>query len=150
MRRHSTADGYFRTGDIGVFDDKGFLKIVDRKKDMIIVSGFKRLPERKSEAVAAGLPPGVAECACVGKSDEKTGEGREAVRGQGGGAPRLTEDDVIRALPAEAHCLQGARRKVRFLDALPKSKRGQDPAQGISALSREMRRRAPCQSPTTP
>src|SRR5262249_20459649 len=66
------ADGYFRTGDIGVFDAKGFLKIVDRKKDMIIVSGFNVFPN-EVEAVAAACP-GVAECACVGRPDEKTGE----------------------------------------------------------------------------
>jgi long-chain acyl-CoA synthetase len=67
-----TADGYFRTGDIGVFDAKGFLQIVDRKKDMIIVSGFNVFPN-EVEAIAAACP-GVAECACVGRPDEKTGE----------------------------------------------------------------------------
>ena len=59
-----TADGYFRTGDIGVFDAEGFLKIVDRKKDMIIVSGFNVYPN-EVEAIAAACA-GVAECACVG------------------------------------------------------------------------------------
>src|SRR5262249_4603796 len=67
-----TADGYFRTGDIGVFDAKGFLKIVDRKKDMIIVSGFNVFPN-EVEAIAAACA-GVAECACIGRPDEKTGE----------------------------------------------------------------------------
>ena len=67
-----TADGYFRTGDVGVFDAKGNLKIVDRKKDMIIVSGFNVFPNEVEE-VATGCP-GVAECACVGVADEKTGE----------------------------------------------------------------------------
>src|SRR5258705_9604198 len=67
-----TADGYFRTGDVGVFDEKGFLKIVDRKKDMIIVSGFNVYPN-EVEAVAAACSGG-AECACVGKPDERTGE----------------------------------------------------------------------------
>ncbi|HXX04385.1 MAG TPA: AMP-binding protein, partial [Xanthobacteraceae bacterium] len=62
-----TADGYFRTGDIGVFDEKGFLRIVDRKKDMIIVSGFNVYPN-EVEAVAAACT-GVAECACVGRPD---------------------------------------------------------------------------------
>ena len=67
-----TADGYFRTGDIGVFDEKGFLKIVDRKKDMIIVSGFNVYPN-EVEAIATACP-GVMECACVGVPDQKTGE----------------------------------------------------------------------------
>ena len=67
-----TADGYFRTGDVGVFDAKGFLKIVDRKKDMIIVSGFNVYPN-EVEAIATGCP-GVLECACIGVADEKTGE----------------------------------------------------------------------------
>src|SRR6266702_4931797 len=70
--RAFTADGYFRTGDVGVFDDKGFLKIVDRKKDMVIVSGFNVYPN-EVEAVATAFP-GVAECACIGVPDEKTGE----------------------------------------------------------------------------
>src|SRR5947207_10525400 len=64
-------DGYFRTGDVGLFDDKGFLKIVDRKKDMIIVSGFNVYPN-EVEAVVAGCP-GVLECACIGTPDQKTG-----------------------------------------------------------------------------
>jgi long-chain acyl-CoA synthetase len=66
------ADGYFRTGDVGVFDDKGFLKIVDRKKDMIIVSGFNVYPNEVEAVVTAC--PGVAECACIGVPDPKTGE----------------------------------------------------------------------------
>ena len=64
-----TADGYFRTGDIGVFNEQGFLKIVDRKKDMIIVSGFNVYPN-EVEAVAAACT-GVAECACVGGQTRK-------------------------------------------------------------------------------
>ena len=115
-----TADGYFRTGDIGVFDVRGFLKIVDRKKDMIIVSGFNVFPN-EIEVIAAACP-GVAECACVGRPDDKTGE---AVRLFVARAPgvSLTEDDVI------AHCRRELAaykvpREVRFLDALPKSNVG--------------------------
>ena len=67
-----TADGYFRTGDIGLFDDKGFLRIVDRKKDMIIVSGFNVFPN-EIEAIVTACP-GVVECACIGVPDEKSGE----------------------------------------------------------------------------
>ena len=67
-----TPDGYFKTGDIGVMDDKGFFKIVDRKKDMVLVSGFNVYPN-EVEDVVAGCP-GVMECAAVGVPDEKTGE----------------------------------------------------------------------------
>jgi long-chain acyl-CoA synthetase len=112
-----TADGYFRTGDVGVVDAKGFLKIVDRKKDMIIVSGFNVYPN-EVEAVAAACQ-GVAECACVGVPDEKTGE---AVRLFVVKAPSaaLTEQDLI------AHCrremtLYKVPKQVRFMEALPKS-----------------------------
>lgn len=67
-----TEDGYFKTGDVGVMDEHGFFKIVDRKKDMILVSGFNVYPT-EIEDVVAGLA-GVMECACVGVMDEKTGE----------------------------------------------------------------------------
>jgi long-chain acyl-CoA synthetase len=112
-----TADGYFRTGDIGVFDENGFLKIVDRKKDMIIVSGFNVYPN-EVEAVAAACA-GVAECACVGKPDEKTGEAVRLFVTKAAGAT-LTEDDMI------AHCRRELTaykvpKEVRFLDTLPKS-----------------------------
>ena len=112
-----TADGYFRTGDVGVLDERGFLKIVDRIKDMIIVSGFNVYPN-EIEAVATACP-GVAECACVGVPDEKTGE-----------AVRLF---VVRAPGADLqarqlvdHCratLTGYKlpKLVHFVDALPKS-----------------------------
>jgi long-chain acyl-CoA synthetase len=125
-----TADGYFRTGDIGVFDDKGFLKIVDRKKDMIIVSGFNVYPN-EVEAVAAACA-GVAECACVGKPDEKTGEAVRLFVAKAAGAT-LTEDDVI------AHCRRELTaykvpKEVRFLDALPKSNVGKILRKDLRAL----------------
>jgi long-chain acyl-CoA synthetase len=115
-----TADGYFRTGDIGVFDAKGFLKIVDRKKDLIIVSGFNVYPN-EVEAVAAACA-GVAECACVGRSDEKTGETVRLFVAKAPGAT-LCENDVI------AHCRRELAaykvpKEVRFLDTLPKSNVG--------------------------
>ena len=115
-----TADGYFRTGDIGVFDANGFLRIVDRKKDMIIVSGFNVFPN-EVEAVAAACA-GVAECACVGRPDEKTGEAVRLFVAKAPGAT-ITEADVI------AHCrreLTGYKvpKEVRFLEALPKSNVG--------------------------
>jgi len=67
-----TPDGYFKSGDIGVVDENGFFKIVDRKKDMILVSGFNVYPNEVEEVVAK--LDGVLECACVGVADEKSGE----------------------------------------------------------------------------
>jgi long-chain acyl-CoA synthetase len=126
-----TADGYFRTGDVGVFDERGFLKIVDRKKDMIIVSGFNVYPN-EIEAIATACT-GVAECACVGKPDEKTGE---AVRLFVIKSPdvSITEADVI------AHCRRELTaykvpKEVRFLNALPKSNVGKILRKDLRTLS---------------
>jgi long-chain acyl-CoA synthetase len=112
-----TPDGYFKTGDIGQFDDKGFLKIVDRKKDMVLVSGFNVYPN-EVEAVATACP-GVAECACIGVPDDKTGEAVKLFVVKAPGAS-LTADEVI------AHCRKEMTaykvpKTVVFLDALPKS-----------------------------
>jgi long-chain acyl-CoA synthetase len=68
----TTADGFFLTGDIGTMDERGYIKIVDRKKDMVLVSGFNVYPNEVEEVVA--MCPGVLECAVVGVPDEKTGE----------------------------------------------------------------------------
>ncbi len=65
-------DGAFKTGDIGVMDERGYVKIVDRKKDMILVSGFNVYPNELEDVVAAC--PGVLECCCIGVPDEKSGE----------------------------------------------------------------------------
>jgi len=67
-----TADGFFKSGDIGVMDERGYVRIVDRKKDMIVVSGFKVFPN-EIEAVVSGHP-GVAECAAIGVPDARSGE----------------------------------------------------------------------------
>src|SRR5215831_4711798 len=112
-----TKDGYFRTGDIGVFDERGFLKIVDRKKDMVIVSGFNVFPNEVEEVASAC--PGVAECACVGVPDEKTGEAVKLFVAKLPNA-KVAEEDVI------AHCRTGLTsykvpKIVHFIDALPKS-----------------------------
>jgi len=112
-----TPDGYFRTGDIGVFDARGFLRIVDRKKDMILVSGFNVYPN-EIEAVGAACP-GVAECACIGVPDDKTGEAVKLFVVRRPGA-ELDEATVL------AHCRHELAaykvpRFVAFLDALPKS-----------------------------
>ncbi|MFM8918848.1 MAG: long-chain-fatty-acid--CoA ligase [Limnohabitans sp.] len=88
--RCMTADGYFKSGDIGIRDAKGFFKIVDRKKDMILVSGFNVYPNDVEETVS--LCPGVLECAAVGVPDEKTGEAVKLVIVKKD--PKLTEDHV--------------------------------------------------------
>src|SRR4051812_14335346 len=71
-----TADGYFRTGDIGIMDERGYTKIVDRKKDMILVSGFNVYPNEIEEVIASN--PGVLECAVIGIPDSKSGEAVKA------------------------------------------------------------------------
>ena len=112
-----TADGYFRTGDVGLFTPEGFLKIVDRKKDMVIVSGFNAFPN-EVEAVASACP-GVAEAACVGMPDDKTGEAVKLFVVKAPGAA-LTTEEVI------AHCRNEMAaykvpKTVLFIGALPKS-----------------------------
>lgn len=67
-----TADGYFKTGDVGIMDERGFFRIVDRKKDMILVSGFNVYPNEIEDVVSR--LDGVLECACVGMPDAQTGE----------------------------------------------------------------------------
>jgi long-chain acyl-CoA synthetase len=125
-----TDHGFFRTGDIGVFTEDGFVKIVDRKKDMILVSGFNVYPNEVEATVTAC--DGIAECACIGVADEKSGE---AVRVYAVRAPGATisEADVI------AHCrkeLAGYKvpKQIVFVDALPKSTVGK-------ILRRELRTR---------
>ncbi len=71
-----TADGFFRTGDIGVMDADGFVKIVDRKKDMILVSGFNVYPNEVEDVIASH--PGVLECAVIGVPDAKSTEAVKA------------------------------------------------------------------------
>lgn len=85
-----TADGYFKSGDIGTMDERGYFKIVDRKKDMVLVSGFNVYPNEVEEVVA--MLDGVLECAVVGVPDEKTGEAVKLVIVRKD--PALTEDKV--------------------------------------------------------
>ena len=112
-----TSDGYFRTGDVGVITPEGFLKIVDRKKDMVIVSGFNVFPN-EVEAVASSCP-GVAECACIGVADEKTGEAVKLFAVKMPGAT-LTAEDIIAHCRKEMTAYQ-VPKNVLFVDALPKS-----------------------------
>jgi long-chain acyl-CoA synthetase len=70
--RAMTQDGFFKSGDVGVMDERGFFRIVDRKKDMILVSGFNVYPNEVEDVVAS--LPGVLECAVIGIPDERSGE----------------------------------------------------------------------------
>ncbi|HJS02434.1 MAG TPA: long-chain-fatty-acid--CoA ligase [Variovorax sp.] len=85
-----TADGYFKSGDVGIVDERGYFKIVDRKKDMILVSGFNVYPNEVEDVVAQ--VPGVLECAAVGVADDKTGEAVKLVIVKK--TPDLTEAQV--------------------------------------------------------
>ncbi|WP_295377838.1 long-chain-fatty-acid--CoA ligase [uncultured Pseudacidovorax sp.] len=85
-----TADGWFKTGDLGVMDERGYTKIVDRKKDMVLVSGFNVYPNEVEDVVAT--LPGVLECAVVGVPDDKTGEAVKLVIVRKD--PALTEEQV--------------------------------------------------------
>jgi long-chain acyl-CoA synthetase len=108
--------GYLYTGDIATMDKDGYFTIVDRKKDMIIVSGFNVYPNEIEEQIAA--VPGVNEVGVIGMPDEKTGEA--VVAYVVAGLPAPTEEQII------AHCKKSlsaykAPKKVVFVDELPKS-----------------------------
>jgi long-chain acyl-CoA synthetase len=111
-----TPDGFFKTGDIGIMDDEGFVRIVDRKKDMIIVSGFNVYPNELEEVMAAC--PGVMECAAVGVPDAKTGEAVKLVI--------VRKDAALTESAVRAYCrenLTGYKqpRTIEFKDELPKT-----------------------------
>ncbi len=111
-----TEDGYFKTGDIGTMDERGFFKIVDRKKDMVLVSGFNVYPNEVEDVVAA--LPGVMECAVVGVPDEKTGEAVKLVIVKKD--PELTEAQVREFCKSN---LTGYKqpRLIEFRESLPKT-----------------------------
>jgi len=114
-----TPDGFFRSGDIGVMDEQGFTRIVDRKKDMILVSGFNVYPN-EIEGVIAGHP-GVLECAAVGVADEHAGEAVKlfVVKKD----PALTERDVMEF--CKEHLTGYKRPKyIEFRSDLPKTNVG--------------------------
>jgi long-chain acyl-CoA synthetase len=87
-----TADGFFRTGDIGVMTADGYTKIVDRKKDMILVSGFNVYPNEVEDVIASH--PGVRECAVIGVEDARSGEAVKAFVVKKD--PNLTAEDIIK------------------------------------------------------
>ncbi|WP_018606330.1 long-chain-fatty-acid--CoA ligase [Uliginosibacterium gangwonense] len=114
-----TEDGFLRTGDVAVMDEGGFFRVVDRKKDIIVVSGFNVYPNEIEDVVATH--PGVAEAAVIGVPDAHSGEAVKlfVVRKD----PKLTVDDIIR------HCKKDLTRYkvphfVEFRDSLPKTNVG--------------------------
>ncbi len=111
-----TPDGYFKSGDIGILDSNGFYKIVDRKKDMILVSGFNVYPN-EIEDVVGGLD-GVMECACIGVADEKSGEAVKLVIVKKN--PDLTEAQV-RTFCKENLTGYKQPRVIEFRTELPKT-----------------------------
>jgi long-chain acyl-CoA synthetase len=117
--RVMTADGFFRSGDIGVMDERGYVSIVDRKKDMVLVSGFNVYPNEVEGVVAAH--PGVLECAVVGVPDPATGEAVKlyVVRRD----PSLTAEQLIDYCQQQ---LTGYKRPklIEFRNELPKSNVG--------------------------
>jgi len=122
-----TADGFMRTGDIGIMDEHGYTKIVDRKKDMILVSGFNVFPSELENVIS--LCDGVLECAVIGIPDAKQGEAIKAFVVKD--SPHLSEEDVAKYCQQN---LTGYKRPkyIEFRDELPKSNVGK-------VLRRELR-----------
>ena len=114
-----TADGYFKTGDVGVMDERGYVKIVDRKKDMIIVSGFNVYPNEVEDVVASC--PGVLECACIGVPDANSGEAVKVfvVRKD----PNLTVEQIREHCKHELTAYKKPK-YIEFRDELPKTNVG--------------------------
>ncbi|MES2587303.1 MAG: AMP-binding protein [Pseudomonadota bacterium] len=114
-----TPEGYFKSGDIGIMSPEGYVQIVDRKKDMIVVAGFKVFPNEIEEVIS--LMPGVRECAVVGFPHRKLGEIVKAyiVKGK----PELTEAQVIQYCKEQMTSYKRPR-KIAFIDEMPKSNVG--------------------------
>ena len=114
-----TADGFFRTGDIGVMTPDGYTKIVDRKKDMILVSGFNVYPNEIEEVIA--MHPGVLECAVIGVEDAKSGEAVKAFIVKKD--PALTAEDVIKFCGTQLTNYK-VPKQIEFRTDLPKTNVG--------------------------
>ncbi|MGK5078445.1 long-chain fatty acid--CoA ligase [Janthinobacterium sp. HLX7-2] len=114
-----TPDGYFKSGDVGIMDERGYVTIVDRKKDMILVSGFNVYPNEVEAVIAAH--PGVLECACIGVPDEHSGEAVKVfvVRRD----PNLTAE-VLMAYCKEQFTGYKRPKYIEFRDELPKTNVG--------------------------
>jgi acyl-CoA synthetase (AMP-forming)/AMP-acid ligase II len=117
--RAFTPDGFMRTGDIGIMDQGGYTKIVDRKKDMILVSGFNVFPNELENVIS--LCPGVVECAAIGVPDEKQGEAIKVFVVKND--PTLSEDDLAKFCRQN---LTGYKlpKYIEFRDDLPKTNVG--------------------------
>jgi long-chain acyl-CoA synthetase len=125
--RVMTADGFFKSGDVGVMDEHGFFRIVDRKKDMILVSGFNVYPNEVEEVVAS--LSGVLECAVIGIPDERSGEAVKLVI--------VKKDPALTEASVREHCKQNLTgyklpRVIEFRADLPKTPVGK-------VLRRELR-----------
>ncbi|MBP1208228.1 long-chain acyl-CoA synthetase [Duganella sp. 1411] len=114
-----TADGFFKTGDVGIMDERGYTRIVDRKKDMIIVSGFNVYPNEVEGVVAAH--PGVLEVACIGVPDQNSGEAVKlfVVRKD----PNLTAEQILEYCKHELTAYKKPK-FIEFRDELPKTNVG--------------------------
>jgi len=117
--RVMTADGYFRTGDIGVMTPDGYTKIVDRKKDMILVSGFNVYPNEIEEVIASH--PGVLECAVIGVADPKSGEAVKAFIVKKD--PLVTPEDIIKYCGTQLTNYK-VPKQIEFRTDLPKTNVG--------------------------
>jgi long-chain acyl-CoA synthetase len=114
-----TADGYFRTGDIGVMTPDGYSKIVDRKKDMILVSGFNVYPNEIEEVIASH--PGVLECAVIGVADTRSGEAVKAFIVKKD--PNVTAEDIIKFCGTQLTNYK-VPKQIEFRTDLPKTNVG--------------------------
>jgi long-chain acyl-CoA synthetase len=114
-----TSDGYFRTGDIGVMTPDGYTKIVDRKKDMILVSGFNVYPNEIEEVIASH--PGVLECAVIGVADPRSGEAVKAFVVKKD--PNLTAEDIIKFCGTQLTNYK-VPKQIEFRTSLPKTNVG--------------------------
>src|SRR5207248_1759062 len=114
-----TADGYFRTGDIGVMTPDGYTKIVDRKKDMILVSGFNVYPNEIEEVIAGH--PGVLECAVIGVEDARSGEAVKAFVVKKD--PTVTAEDIVKYCGTQLTNYK-VPKQIEFRTALPKTNVG--------------------------
>lgn len=126
-----TADGFLRTGDIGIMDERGYTRIVDRKKDMILVSGFNVFPNELENVIS--MCPGVVESAAIGVPDEMQGEAIKVFVVKSD--PILTEEDVMK------YCRQNLTgykmpKYIEFRDALPKTNVGKILRRELRAVAR--------------